>query len=190
MAMQSTARGVPYPDDAEANDPPLHLQLLADWINDNTVGSEDLPAVPSWGQIDDVPDVFPPAPHNHDGLYYRKVEVDDFLTALANAIALKAPKANPTLTGTITLGGSDTDVEKHRAVEVETHARARSFTWTAGRLTRITETAGATTVRVIDLTYTEDQVSTVVVTAGGVTATTTMTYDDAGILTGTTRAVA
>lgn len=191
MATQHTPRGVPYPEPADANNVPLFLELLAAWIDANTIDGSNLPDAVTWGTLDGKPDVFPPAAHAHDSRYNTKAEIADFLTAINNALATKAPKASPTLTGTITLGGADTDLVRTRGVELDVDARGRSFTYTNGELTKITETAGATVARTVDLTYDEDGlISTVTETAGGITATTTFTYDGFGQLAGTTRSVA
>lgn len=109
-----------------------------------------------------------------------------------------APLASPTFTGTVTVtgsltvGDSDTDVAKNRAVEVETHTRSSTPTYdpATGNLTQVVEKSGATVVKTSTYTYTGDQLTKITVVAGGVTVTKTLTYDAAGNYTGTTRSVA
>lgn len=97
--------------------------------------------------------------------------------------------ANPTLTGTITLGGADTDVAKVRAATIETDDRAVTLAYTGADLTSVTEKDGAATVKSTAISYSDGRVVTVTETAGGVTVTTTLTYDGSGNITGTTRSV-
>lgn len=100
------------------------------------------------------------------------------------------PPAGATFTeDRITLGNEDDDVLELRSVPVETHTRSVTNGYTNGKLTSVTEKAGATTVKTTTLAYTGDQLTTVTEVAGGVTVTTTLAYDGAGVLTGTTRTV-
>ena len=58
-------------------------------------GDKGDPGTTAWADLTGVPSTFPASSHNHNSLYYTKTEIDAM-------IALLAPKANPTFTGTIT----------------------------------------------------------------------------------------
>ena len=118
------------------------------------------------------------------------------VTGLTTALAGKLDTAGGTITGDLvvngktTLGDANTDVLRRKALEVETHTRNVTNTYTAGKLTSVVEKAGATTVKTTTLAYTGDQLTTVTEVADGLTITTTLTYNGAGELTGATRTVA
>lgn len=191
MAVHATTRGVPYPDEDEPNNAPLYLQLLAEWVNDNTIDAEDVPTpVVTWGDVTDKPAAFPPSLHNHDDRYYTDAEIADLLAPINLSLAAKAPKASPTFSGTTTIGAADTDVEKVRAVVLETDARTVELGYTGTDLTTVTEKAGATPVKTTTIAYSSGRVSTITEVVGLTTVTTTLTYDGAGTLTGSTRSVA
>jgi hypothetical protein len=190
MAIEHTSRGVPYPDGDEPNNVPLYMELLAGWVNDHTISSDDLPdAAVGWADVADKPATFPPATHNHDTRYYTEAEVNDFFTASDAAVATKAPKASPTLTGTTTIGGADTDVLKLRAAVIENHDRNLTPTYTAGKLTSIAETDGATPVGAVTIGWTDGLPTSVAITIGGITATDTLTFSSDGTWTGHSRSI-
>lgn len=63
-------------------------------------GDKGDPGPTDWDLLTNKPTTFPPSAHTHNSDYYTKAEIDAML-------ADKAPKANPTFTGTITCGSID-----------------------------------------------------------------------------------
>ncbi len=60
-------------------------------------GDKGDPGPTDWDLLVNKPTTFPPSAHSHNADYYTKAEIDALLAG-------KAPKANPTFTGTVTCG--------------------------------------------------------------------------------------
>lgn len=90
--------------------------------------------------------------------------------------------------GHMILGISNTDINKVKALKLQTDTRSLTLTYTSGNLTKVEEKNGATIVKTTNLTYTDGNLTKVTETAGNTTVTTTLTYTD-GALTSVTKAV-
>lgn len=131
------------------------------------------------------------------GLVYRDDGATWVAVGAAPDLTPYARKDGATFTGDVnltgartTLGDANPDVVRRHALEVEVDTRNVTNGYTNGKLTSVVEKDGATTVKTTTLGYTGDQLTTVTEVADGLTITTTLTYDGAGVLTGTTRSVA
>jgi hypothetical protein len=90
--------------------------------------------------------------------------------------------------GHMILGTSNTDINKVKALKLQTDTRSLTLTYTSGNLTKVEEKNGATIVKTTNLTYTDGNLTKVTETVGNTTVTTTLTYTD-GALTSVTKAV-
>lgn len=87
------------------------------------------------------------------------------------------------------LGTANTDVNKPKAVFLETDTRSTVLTYTAGVLTKVEEKDGVNVIKTTNLIYTSGVLTSVEEIAGGTTVTTTLNYDVNGNLTDTSKAV-
>ncbi|QRG65236.1 hypothetical protein [Brevibacillus choshinensis] len=86
-------------------------------------------------------------------------------------------------------GTANTDVNKTKAVQLQTDTRSLVLTYTGNQLTKVEEMDGATAVKTTNLTYNGDgTLATTQEVAGGTTVTKTLAYTS-GKLSGVTKAV-
>jgi hypothetical protein len=87
--------------------------------------------------------------------------------------------------------GGNSAVAKVNAVILENDTRNTVLTYTSGKLTKVEEKDGATIIKTTSMSFnaTNGKLETIVEGAGGVTVTTTLTYDGSGTLTGTAKVV-
>lgn len=96
-----------------------------------------------------------------------------------------------TISGDWTIGDDNQHVLRRRSVELKIDTRTVVLTYDAnGRLTKVEEMDGSTVVKTTNLTYDESgRLSQVQETAGGVTVTSTLSYDASGKLVSASKAV-
>ncbi|QRG70863.1 hypothetical protein [Brevibacillus choshinensis] len=86
-------------------------------------------------------------------------------------------------------GTANADVNKTKAVQLQTDTRSLVLTYTGNQLTKVEEMDGATAIKTTNLTYNGDgTLATTQEIAGGTTVTKTLTYTS-GKLSGVTKAV-
>jgi YD repeat-containing protein len=92
--------------------------------------------------------------------------------------------------GKANLGTFNTDINKIKALTLNTDTRSTALTYTSGNLTKVEDKDGTTILKTTNLSYdANSNLTTVEEIAGGTTVTTTMNYDVNGNLISTSKAV-